>query len=353
MGACHPPPIVVSRTPPPIDSVWPSFLEQLSLCPLSVWFTRKAIPTGRLRPSGPAAIVGKAVHRCIELMVTNEALNLKNCWESACDEISLTDGDPRELPNANRSYLRLEKKYPQLEELIRDRLKGGDLIPEESLTAHNGLLRGQPDLIINGPAATLIDYKSGSVIENGIVQPKYENQLLFYAYLIQKSISLDVNEAWLFSLIDGLIKVDVSVDKRDAYIEKGKRSILSFNENLPKAPSGCPSKNACKWCTHINTCDVVWESLDNNEIKDFDSYHMVEGVITNAPERTNNGKSTVSISVNRGTASGEIVISSIPRNLAETIQTDSTIRISRLKKEPRGVATFSWKDGASTLSVQD
>ena len=31
MGACHPPPIVVSRTPPPIDSVWPSFLEQLSL----------------------------------------------------------------------------------------------------------------------------------------------------------------------------------------------------------------------------------------------------------------------------------------------------------------------------------
>jgi len=286
-------------------------------------------------------------------MITNENPQLETSWNTACDELSLEGSDPRDRPNANRSFLRLKRRLPELTKLIESRINGGDLIPEKYFTTPDGLFRGQPDLIVNGPLVSLIDYKSGSVLKNGEIKREYKHQLLFYSYLIQKSDQLNVNEAWLFSLIDGLIKVNISVDQRDTFIKRGKEAIAAYNEKLPEAPSGSPSKDTCKWCAHINKCDSVWASFENGEIKDFDSYHMVEGTVTSTPEDTNNGKSTVLVSVSRGTTSGDIIVSSIPRNIAEVIEINSSIRISRLQKAHQEVATFSWKDGDSMLSIQD
>jgi RecB family exonuclease len=318
-----------------------------------VWQGIESPFSSRRREQSHSARVGTAIHKCIEIVISKKSSTLEEAWSIACDQLALSGPDPKNSPNAYRSFLRLKKKLPSLLELIESRSGGSPEIQEKRMASKDGLFRGQPDIVIKKPLATIIDHKSGSVLVDDQTNSKYVHQLLFYAYLVEESLSLDVNDAWLFSLIDGLIQIDVSAGVRNPFIAKARKLIQSFNDALPEAKSGQPSEEACKWCPHTNKCDFFWEDLALREATDFNTYQMLEGTSIGMPEHAKNNNSALFIAVDGGTFFGKTTISFVPSELTKPVMSGSRVRISHLRKNQKTTSTFSWVSGKSTLSVLD
>jgi ATP-dependent exoDNAse (exonuclease V) beta subunit len=154
-------------------------------------------------------LVGVAVHRTIELCLGDPPLELDAAWAQACDEPTAAGPDPRAAPSARRSYLRLQRRLPELVEYVSQR-EPTEILREHVLTSADGVINGQIDLLLIGARPSVVDHKTGVVLADGLPRQQYERQLALYAWLVDAALGIEVNDAALFSLRDGVVEVDVS-----------------------------------------------------------------------------------------------------------------------------------------------
>ncbi len=332
----------------PLGPIWASRLSKLLDCPLQVAF-EQGLGDGDGASPSPSALVGIAIHRCIELIIKDD-LTLEQAWERSCDEMGVPDLDPRNAKPAKRAFLRLKARLPKLLALIDEHDLEQDPIPEEMLETSDGLLRGQPDLVLLGKNTTIVDYKSGTATTDGTVNPNYVTQLLFYACLVADTFEKEQIDAWLFSLQDGLIPVDVSEAPRVTLLEDARRAIGRFDEAVPETPSGNPSNKACGWCNFALDCDEFWRALEDGRLDDPSSGQALEGKVVGTPVNARNGRSALSLDVRRGSLTGPSVVSNIPTQLVQHLQDGQLVRIVRLRLQHGEESVFAWRDHSSRIT---
>ena len=130
--------MVALPSPEPLGPIWASRLAKLLDCPLQVAFEQGlgSRGGGGASPS-PSALVGTAIHRCIELII-KDGLALERAWELSCDEAKGASGlDPRDAKPAKLELLRLRSDS---REASLDRTMGG-LIPTVIIISFTGLAR--------------------------------------------------------------------------------------------------------------------------------------------------------------------------------------------------------------------
>ena len=339
---------------PPPDSralgpIWPGRLAKLLACSLQVAFDQ-GVGDVRGGPASPSALVGTAIHRCIELLIGDRNLTVEQAWTNACDEMCSSGPDPREAPPARRAVLRLQKRFPDLKALVDGHESTSDPLLEEELQSSDGLFQGQPDIVLIGRRTTIIDYKTGTATADGTVNPDYVNQLLLYAWLVADVLSTDQVDACLFSLRDGLIHVDVSPERRQEWASTAKESIRQFEGAVPGPQPGNPSDTACEWCNHVLDCDDVWAAFEEGGVRDLGRGHAVEGVVTGAPTHARNGRSALSLEVERGTLTGHIMVCDLPTTTVLDYVDGLRIRATRLGQRSDEPVALAWKDHRSRIA---
>ena len=339
----------------PLGPIGASRLSKLLDCPLQVAFEQGLGGNGGGANPTPGALVGTAIHRSIELILKEKRkkkiLTLEQAWALSCDEAMNASGhDPRDAKKAKLELLRLKKRLPELLALIEKHDLEQDPLLEEELETSDGLLRGEPDLVLLGENTTIVDYKTGTVTTDGTVNPNYVTQLLVYACLVADKFKKEQIEAWLFNLKDGFITVDVSEARRATLLEDARRAICQFDEAVPEPPSGNPSNKACGWCKFTLDCAEFWQALEDGRLDGPSSGQVLEGKVVGAPENARNGRSALSLDANRGSLTGRSVISNIPTQLVQHLQDGQLVRIIRLRSKRGEESALVWKDHSSRVT---
>lgn len=341
-------------TPPttsrPLPTISPTRLERLRSCPLRIAFEQAAPRTAPVQDS-PWALVGTAIHRAIELCLEDSPLGVDEAWSQACDEATRTGADPRAAVSARRSFLRLQRRLPDLLEYIAQR-RPTEIRRECVVTSPDGTLSGQLDLLIVSARPSIVDHKTGTVLADGLPRGHYERQLALYAWLVETSLGLEVNEAALFSLRDGIIEVDVTRAVRDRIASESIQARDEFNARAPDAQPATPSDDACGPCPYVGSCDFTWDALRQGLIEEGYGWgDAVRGRLRAPAITAADGTTAVPLDVEVGTVTGEAMIIDVPVAVLERCGVGSQISAWRLARRSEQPLTLVWREGSSALAV--
>lgn len=337
-------------SPPPsreLTFISPTSVDRLLRCPRAFSHAQDIAP--RPAPQGPpaaTAVVGIAIHRTLELCLKPERPTLNSAWAQACSECSEKGTDPRDRPDARRTLLRLERRFPQLLEFINAHEPTQEPLTETELISGDGLIRGTVDLIVVGKRPCLVDYKSGLVLEDGIPNEHFTRQLMLYAHLVEEQMGIDVSEAALFSLRDGMITVDVSTNARRPVVRACLEERERYNALAPGTQPATPSNSACSFCPYIGVCDEFWLAVSADRLELL-SGQCVEGEVSAPAVCSASGVGT--FAVQGDPSKGEIMITDVPNPLLEGMIKGQRVRVWRLHSNPTSPLTLSWKVGQSGL----
>jgi hypothetical protein len=339
---------------PPISSqalatISPARLERLLACPLRVAF-EQARPRGRRQQVAPRGLVGLAVHRTIELCLADPPVALADAWDQACDELSKEGEDPRAAPNARRSFLRLERRLPELLSYIADRAPA-EMLREHVLTSPDGVVTGQIDLLVLGERPSVIDHKTGFVLAEAVPRPHYERQLAIYAWLVQAALGVDVNDAALFSLREGVVELDVSAEVRDFIVAEALRARDAFNTRAPGAQPATPSDRACGSCPFVGPCDAAWDALRTGAVERFGWGDAARATVRAPIVVAAGGTAAVPLDIDAGTVAGAAVLIDVPVSLVDALVVGHRLSAWRLAKRSDEPLMLAWREGISAMDL--
>ena len=305
---------------------------------------------GRRSGGNPAALVGTAVHRCIEALLRDRSQTLEGAWELTCRTMATEGSDPTQAPSSRRAFSRLRRRVPALLELVDNAEWTGEPLIEEFLASSDGMFEGIPDLVLVGQRRLLvIDYKSGFVSDDGGVDEDYSDQLLLYAHLCVETCGTGSADACLLSLREGLVPVDVSEEQRNKYVRRAIDEIRAFDQRVPGPQPAMPSEDTCHWCNHVCACDQVWDEIGRGQVLEPWGGHALEGKLLNSPTMARNDLSAARIRVERGTVTGDVTISDIPRGPTGELSEGSRVRIVGLRQFRDDAQGLAWVDRKSRL----
>ncbi len=333
----------------PLLTVSPTRLERLLACPLRIAFEQTATVSGTAAAS-PWALVGVAIHRTIELCLEDPPLDLDAAWTVACDVLAQTGRDPREAPNARRSFLRLQRRLPELIQYVAQR-EPTETRRECDLTSPDGTLSGQIDLLLLGSRPSVVDHKTGVVLTDGAPSSHYERQLAIYAWLVEASLGVEVDDAALFSLRDGIVEIDVSRSVRDRAVAEATDARDAFNARAPGAQPATPSDRACGTCPFVGPCDPTWDAVKQGLIDRFGWGDAVRGQLTAPIVRSAGGTAAVPLDVPVGTITGEAMLIDVPTVMIEGCSVGDWVSAWRLARRSDEPLTLAWRDGTSALQL--
>ena len=305
---------------------------------------------GRRSGGNPAALVGTAVHRCIEALLRDRSQTLEGAWELTCRTMATEGSDPTQAPSSRRAFSRLRRRVPALLELVDNAEWTGEPLIEEFLASSDGMFEGIPDLVLVGQQRLLvIDYKSGFVSDDGGVDENYSDQLLLYAHLCVETFGIGSADAYLLSLREGLVPVDVSEEQRNKYVRRAIDEIRAFDQRVPGPQPAMPSEDTCRWCNHVCACDQVWDEIGRGQVLETWGGHALEGKLLDSPTMARNDLSAARIRVERGTVTGDVTISDIPRGPTGELSEGSRVRIVGLRQFRDDAQGLAWVDRKSRL----
>jgi len=315
-----------------IGRISPTRLRRLLSCPLGVAFDQARRP-GRRSGGSPAALVGTAIHRCIEALLRDRSQTLEGAWELTCQTMATEGNDPTQAPNSRRAFSRLRRRVPALLELVDDAEWTGEPLIEERLTSNDGIFEGKPDLVLVGQRRLLVvDYKSGFVSDDGAVEEDYSDQLLLYAHLSAEVHGIDSVDAFLLSLREGLVPVDVSEEQRGQYVQRAIDEVQAYDQRVPGLQPATPSEDVCHWCNHACACDHLWDEIGKGQVLEPWGGHALEGELLDSPTTARNNLSAARIRVERGTVAGDVTVSDIPQGSTGGMSEGSRVRIVGLRQ---------------------
>lgn len=335
----------------PIDVASPSLLHRLLGCPLRVAFEQAGTRAGGQRPRpAPRALVGTAIHRTIELCFGDPPAELEDAWERACDELTARDGDPREAPNARRSLLRLRRRLPELRAYVDGRAPAS-VLTEHPLKSPDGRVAGVVDLLVLGERPSVIDHKTGVVLDEGTASPQYARQLALYAWLVGAAQAVEVDDAALFSLRNGLVEVDVSESARRPLIEAAFDAVLAYNDLTPGEQPATPSVEACGTCRFVGRCDPAWKALAGGEVERLGWGESIRGEVALPVVFAAGGRSAVQVNVGVGTVGGVVTVTDVPADLGDGLQEGAEVALWGLGLRSEDPVTLAWRDGSSGIEA--
>ena len=334
----------------PLLTVSPTKLERLLACPLRIAF-EQASSGGPFVQGSPWALVGVAIHRAIELCLESPQLGLEAAWSQACDEAARIGPDPRAAASARRSFLRLQRRLPDLLEYI-DQRAPTEMRRECVVTSPGGTLSGQIDLLILGARPSIVDHKTGVVLTEGLPRGHFERQLAIYAWIVHASLGVEVNDAALFSLRDGIVEVDVSASVRDSVAAEAISSMEAFNARAPGAQPATPSDHACGVCPFVGSCDATWEALQEGRIAGFGWGEAARGRVRAPIVASAGGTAAVPLDVQIGTVAGSVTLIDVPVPMVESCSAGDQLSAWRLARRSDEPVTLAWREGTSALATE-
>lgn len=340
-------------TPPtgsrPLLRVSPTRLERLLACPLRIAFEQATSDAAPVQDS-PWALVGVAIHRAIELCLEDPHLGVEAAWSQACEEAGRAGPDPRTAASARRALLRLQRRLPDLIAYIEQR--NPTEIRRESLVASpDGTLTGQIDLLILGERPSIVDHKTGIVLTEGLPLGHYERQLAIYAWVVEASLGVEVNDAALFSLRDGIVEIDVSPPVRTPIVAEAISARVAFNARAPGTQPATPSDHACGVCRFVGPCDATWEALHEGRIGGFGWGEAARGRVRAPIVTSACGTAAVPLDVGVGTVTGDVMLIDVPIPMVEMCGVGDQLSAWRLARRSDEPVTLAWREGTSALEV--
>ena len=248
----------------------------------------------------------------------------------------------------------LEKRFPELRDFISQRKQTHtkEVEIEKILTADNGTLEGQLDLLLLGDSAVVLDHKSGMSNRNYPVKDSYKKQLAFYSYLVEQNYSVENIECWLFFIREGLVQVPISKQERRELIDTVHANVKAYNQRVPNQQPANPTDSNCSWCEHCGECGGFWEAIESGALNAISSGEAISGVILDGMVSAKNGKSTFRVDVQQGTRKGNVMIQEVPTKLLHENELSSgkSVKAFRLfgKEEDE---TLIWRLGRSQFSL--
>ena len=342
------------ETPPSrtISQISPTSVDRLLRCPRAFSHAQGASPQqrGQAAPA-PSAVVGIAAHRTLELCLQASRPSLHLAWGQACEEGAAVGIDPRSRPDARRTLLRLERRLPQLLEFVDARNPSEVPRTESELVSSDGLIRGTVDLIVLGDLPCIVDYKTGLVSEDGVPVEHFVRQLSLYAHLVHECLGVDISEAALFSLREGIIPVDVSLGSRRLVVEECRAAQAAYNALVPGPQPAVPSVAACSHCALVGVCEGFWGPEGRKVVLNLTSGRSIEGRVDAPPVLSASGVGAIAVKPDDGQSDAPVTVIDVPNELIEQLAHGSNVRCWRLRADPEAPSSLRWKAGQSGLVV--
>jgi hypothetical protein len=256
---------VVGTTSASVPKLSPTSFEAMRDCPLRVALGHEL---GRLRsPRAPIAALGIVCHQVLRVLVESGAI-LEARWQTALDDAWATElpshNHLREAPGYTLKYARVVSVARRVRDLLINTPEAV-WVTETELTSKDGMLHGWPDLVIRGrDATTVVDYKSGRVVEEGQhdLRPSYQRQLQFYAYLEAESTGRWPSRALVLPF-DGPAWEIVIDEAECLHLANGARAeLLRYNERVPHAQPDSAGPATCRQCRWACSCPAFWRQCD-------------------------------------------------------------------------------------------
>jgi RecB family exonuclease len=257
-----------------IEWVSATSYERLQTCALRAAFAR----------SGPqdavfstAAAIGTLVHGVFEELVRTGAIRGED-WSSHADDLwdaglrraaaeaAVRLGhtvDPTFWPDLNLKRARLRRSLVRLRSMILTLPADSVLLPEEPLQALGGLLQGTADLIVRGPWKTIIDYKSGGILDDlELPRESYVRQLHLYALMEHETTGDWPDELVLMPLTGEPVRIPTSPDTSLELGQDAVRLLTEYEARVPGAQPATVAVEVCSTCPHAVDCPPFWAAYD-------------------------------------------------------------------------------------------
>lgn len=257
-----------------IKAISPSSFDVMRTCRLRTAFAR----SGQLVRAPPTAaqLLGDICHTVLESLADTRAIlavdweaELESGWTTATHAAASRIGGPGGAPSGppqdwdgyEIKLARLRKVARRLHELLAPVGADAELITEKLLSAADGRLRGQPDLIVRSDQVCwLLDYKTGPVLSHETRTPResYVRQLRLYAYLAANTLGEWPDRTFLMPLQGEVVEVDIDPGQCTALAEEALEILASFNAANGEQPAS-PAPETCKWYPYAPRCSAFWD----------------------------------------------------------------------------------------------
>ena len=260
-----------------LNRISPSKYTGISRCPYRVVLANSC--SAPLLPYSPASHLGNVIHKCIQLIVTDE-ISTETEFDDNWNRFLLTE--EKVLDNLGFGfYTPLREnvsgytiKKLQVKSLLKnserakapnhDQKNKTTILTEKWLQSQDSLIGGFVDIIITRNGYTkLSDFKSGKIlVEEGGIKEEYEDQLKLYAYLHNQTYGKYPDELSIIDLEKKEYLVNFSPEECEALAE-GSRKVLSEINSLiegnERKKLANPSLENCKSCMYRPACDFYWD----------------------------------------------------------------------------------------------
>ena len=212
-------------------------------------------------------------------------------------------------------------------------------------------IKGTPDLVILGESPTVVDYKTVLVVDEDSVRPGYERQLRIYAWLASQNYDCEIREAALFSLREGMVPVDVSVELIEQTIAEAHRAREAFDERTPGPQPAQPEATVCGWCDHACVCDESWDALDAGRIEAIGWGEAIRSTVSGDLVQAASGVAAVPVSIDQGTVTGGALVVDVPQSRTSSLSIGTRTAFVGLALRSEDPLSLAWREGISRMAV--
>src|SRR5690606_1231380 len=135
------------------------------------------------------------------------------------------------------------------------------------------------------------DYKSGLVADQDNIKREYRRQTLLYANLASEWLGLPVGETALFSLRQGLVRVEATKEELQSVWDEALSALEAYNKAAPGQQVATPSDASCTWCRHCVYCEFAWQAHADGGVESLLGGAAIKGPIESLPVAAANGRS--------------------------------------------------------------
>lgn len=256
-------------------------------------------------PSSPAARLGTACHRVLELAGAGALPaadgpgwldGFENAWSEAIASEEAAAGEhplERHLPPAERwpgyaiRKVRTRRLAERLGSVVTARASRQARVAEleQERRGLGGKLRGRPDVVRRAEEGSVIeDYKTGSLFEadTGELKAVYRLQLLLYAALEQEATGEAPSDARLVPLEGDPAEIEIRGDEAAQAAQDVVAALDEYNQSVQACTSpealADPSPEHCRFCPFAIRCPGFWSAI--NPAWGADGIVAVTGEIT-------------------------------------------------------------------------
>jgi hypothetical protein len=283
----------------PLRYTTPSGAASLADCRLRAAYESDTSFRGSV-PSSPAARLGTACHRVLELAGAGALppagdpqwrQQFEAAWASAVAEqeeerqrnpLEAHWPPPERWPYYSARKVATRRLCERISRSTNGQIAGRprdsplaeQALQEQRQQAFGGKLRGRADVIRRSPEPEIEDYKTGSLAdgETGDIKPQYRTQMLLYAVLEHEATGVWPKRATLIPLqgAPGVIEIDAA--EATAAAEAALDALASYNEQVqagtPIVDLATPSPAACRFCPYAVGCSAFWSAADETWLEE-------------------------------------------------------------------------------------